>query len=57
MLVEIVNCSPVIEEEHACEDAEPRREGIWNHCLHMESLTCCGMRLIMSYTISVAITA
>jgi len=28
MSVEIVNCNLVIEREHACEDSEPRREGI-----------------------------
>ena len=33
------------------------KKGYVDHCLHMESLICCGMRLIISYTISITITA
>ena len=28
VLVETVNCNLMIEGEHACEDTEPRREGM-----------------------------
>ena len=57
-LVAIVNLNLMIKWEHACEDIEPRGEGImWDRYLHMESLTCWGMRLIISYAINVAMTA
>jgi len=37
-LVAIVNLNLMIKWEHACEDIEPRGEGImWDRYLHMES--------------------